>query len=59
MKFYNEMCPVYPWVGPVYGSISGTINPESAENSGEVTLRQFAFADSTDSFGGFFYHCEV
>ena len=57
--FYNNQCPLYPWVFPIYGLTTGTTSPVSVDDSPIVTLRQFAFADATDSFEGFYYHCEL
>ena len=63
VKFYQNMCPVYAWANPIYGTSGnnpGEITPVGVTSSTEVSLRQFAFNDGLGTFSlGFFYHCQV
>ena len=58
-RFFNDKCPLYSWIGPSYGYNIGEINPQAAESSDYVTLRQFSFTSDLATSTGLFYHCEV
>ena len=59
LKFYQNMCPVYAWANPIYGTSGnnpGEITPVGVTSSTEVSLRQFAFNDGLGTFSLVFRH---